>query len=267
IVKSLKFTWYQLPRALAEVFMPALDVVESSPNPTGGYYFNRYDLNQGRTHYPIAVPKMEIGRYIGNSPFTIEFFGQVDDELFRSSLIQDENGNEEHQEDIEVIWNGHYVLDLLKQPQSHTLITQIGELSKREKILSPYCGFVAPSMNGYQGFQRLTQIASAVEETIAAESVPESFAPIAFPNPFNAQTTLKIEIRPAPNNRLAQFEIIDVLGRIVKHVEIPLSADEDEITFVWDGQDSGGVPVSTGIYFVRCLLGNQQSLIKLTLVK
>lgn len=268
IVNAKKYQWYTLPRALAEVFMPAIDIVESSPNPSGGFYFNRYDLNNGRTHYPIAVPKIELGRYIGDLPFEIEFYGKVDDRLFYKNKTQISAQSGPYDHNLEILWHGHYILDLLKQPQSNSTITQIGDLSKQQKILSPYCSFVVPSANGYCGFVRLTQVSLAVEAEPQDGTLSSEFVNMtAFPNPFNSQTTLKIELSPQPGIHQALFEIVDMLGRTVTQIEVPVSPEDRNITFIWDGKNQDGLPVGTGIYFVRCTFGQIYHIVKLTLVK
>ncbi len=256
-------------RALADVFMPAVDVVETDPFPGGGIAFGRYKLNRGRFHFPVAIPYMEIGRFEGSSPFDVDFYGQVDDSLFHKTKTNVQPIESPLNDNLTTLWTSLKIRDMLQQPQSWQVIKDIGRISEEYGILSPYCGFVVPAPDGYDGFMRLMgddEIA-AVEQPVEETAVPEEFKLIAFPNPFNAVTQLQIQFQPLASTQTARLQIVDVLGRVVKQMEVDVAPGDGTLTLKWDGIDDDGLEVSTGVYFVRFQLGDQVQNLKLTLMK
>jgi len=75
----------------------------------------------------------------------------------------------------------------------------------------------------------------------------------AWPNPFVERTTLRFSLVQAGSPRI---DIFDVTGRLVRsfapggEIVGPISVD-------WDGRDTRGRIVSSGLYFVRVHLTNQ----------
>lgn len=78
--------------------------------------------------------------------------------------------------------------------------------------------------------------------------IPDEFALHQnYPNPFNPLTKIQYDIPKKTDHRLV---IYDILGRTVKTVaEGEIKPGYYEVT--WDGTDSYGVQVSTGVYFYR----------------
>lgn len=68
-----------------------------------------------------------------------------------------------------------------------------------------------------------------------------------YPNPFNSTTIIHYSLAEPADIR---FDIFDVLGRLVKQFE-----HEDLVSghhqLMWNGRNSSGVPVASGIYFGR----------------
>ena len=256
-------------RDLADVFMPAVDLVETDPFPTGGMAFSRYKLNNERTHFPIVIPYLEIGRHDGAAPFDIDFYGQVDDSLFYKTKSQPQPIESTFNDHLMKMWYSIKIRNMLQQPQSWNTIEEIGVLSEEQGILSPYCGFVVPAPDGYDGFMRLlgNDEIAAVEERIEESPIPEEFKLVAFPNPFNAVTQLQIHFQAPKTKQQAHLQIVDVLGRLVKEMDIDIAAGENHLTLKWDGLDDGGIPVSTGVYLVRFQLDSEIKTLKLTLMK
>ena len=67
------------------------------------------------------------------------------------------------------------------------------------------------------------------------------------PNPFGWRTTLRFDLPRAGQTRL---EIFDVTGRRVRML-VDGAMEPGWYTPVWDGRDTLGRPVSSGVYFVR----------------
>ncbi|MBN2413182.1 T9SS type A sorting domain-containing protein [candidate division KSB1 bacterium] len=270
LLTAFRIPTLDLELEIAEVFAPAADLVKVEMMPTGGYFFTKYDLNDGRTHYPVTFPVQELGRYEGGLPMETVFYGQVDGQTLRKDISVADTIDSKNNSKIEQLWHVKYIEDLLKQPQSFVTIEKIARLSKENHILTPYCGFVIPSPSGYKGFKRLVEVDTTdfqQEEPPADVILPDDFTFTAFPNPFNARTTLQIELPPADHVRPAEIRIIDVLGRIVREINLDVSSDQHLLKIFWDGTNDQNIQVSTGLYFVQCVIGNFNQTLKITLLK
>jgi hypothetical protein len=84
-----------------------------------------------------------------------------------------------------------------------------------------------------------------------------------YPNPFNPMTRIDFGLS-APGH--VSLRIYNVAGRLVRAiVSDERRAGRYEET--WDGKDSGGRTVSSGIYFYRLNAGNFESTRKMILVR
>jgi hypothetical protein len=86
----------------------------------------------------------------------------------------------------------------------------------------------------------------------------------AYPNPFNSQTLIPLEI--PGDERQASLVVRDVLGRRIRVlVAGPLAAGRH--TFSWDGRDDDGQAASSGLFLVELRLGDWRAASKLLLLK
>jgi hypothetical protein len=84
------------------------------------------------------------------------------------------------------------------------------------------------------------------------------------PNPFNPKTTIHYEV-PAGGAHVA-IEVYDVAGRLVTTLVDGLEP-EGERSVIWDGRDSGGEQMATGVYFYRLRSEGTDSIRKMLLLK
>jgi hypothetical protein len=98
----------------------------------------------------------------------------------------------------------------------------------------------------------------------------EVFTPSAFqlhanyPNPFNPSTTLEFTIGDRP--LVARVVIYNLLGQEIR--ELANSAfTPGRHSLVWDGRNSRGAQVATGVYFYRLESGEQSVTRKMLLLK
>jgi hypothetical protein len=84
----------------------------------------------------------------------------------------------------------------------------------------------------------------------------------AYPNPFNNSTIVQL------NGGDSDYEIsiYDVLGRIIRNTKVNNNIS-GSASFTWDGMDNGGLPVQSGLYFIKAHSGNFVQEIKVTLLK
>ena len=85
-----------------------------------------------------------------------------------------------------------------------------------------------------------------------------------YPNPFNPQTTIKFSL---PDKKTVRLEIFNMLGQKVRTlINAELAAGYHH--FVWNGKNSLGESVSSGIYFYRLQAGDSFVQIKkMTLIR
>ncbi len=86
---------------------------------------------------------------------------------------------------------------------------------------------------------------------------PELFYPVSFfldqnyPNPFNPETSIEFALPEAVDVKL---EVFNVLGQRVKTL-MDESLEPAKYRIIWDGIDSNGIQVASGIYFYRISAG------------
>ena len=90
-----------------------------------------------------------------------------------------------------------------------------------------------------------------------------------FPNPLSSSTTIRYTVG------IEQFwgeeevtipEVLSSTGGLVRRLLEETEAPGD-CSAVWDGRDSGGVAVASGVYFYRLRVGEVQLTRKMLLVK
>jgi hypothetical protein len=83
------------------------------------------------------------------------------------------------------------------------------------------------------------------------------------PNPFNPTTEIRFSI---PSTSRVSLDVFNVTGqRIVTLVDEILAAGQHSV--VWDGRDTDGNSVSSGIYFYRIVSGEFAATRKMVLLK
>ncbi|NQV41322.1 MAG: T9SS type A sorting domain-containing protein [Candidatus Marinimicrobia bacterium] len=85
----------------------------------------------------------------------------------------------------------------------------------------------------------------------------------AYPNPFNPNTTIAYAL---PERTDVEFEIFDVRGRLVKSWSLE-NQTGGEHTLLWDGTNTDGELVSTGVYLGVIMAEDYQSTIKMVLLR
>jgi hypothetical protein len=84
-----------------------------------------------------------------------------------------------------------------------------------------------------------------------------------YPNPFNPVTTIPYALPKAEHVTLM---IYNIQGQLVQTlVDRRMEAGNHVAT--WDGKDSRGIPMASGIYFVRMKSGDFLKVNKMTLLK
>lgn len=93
-----------------------------------------------------------------------------------------------------------------------------------------------------------------IEKKIVAESVneqPDYFSLKIFPNPFNRTVRIQFQL---PSDKLYNTEIYDLSGHCVW--DHSLTTQNGEYSFSWNGSDSNGDILPSGIYFLIVKAGS-----------
>lgn len=107
------------------------------------------------------------------------------------------------------------------------------------------------------------QILTAVEEEYGQGTLPLQLELASYPNPFNASTHFSFVL---PGEGPTELRICDALGRqVVLLSRGRLAAGRHAV--VWEGLDSRGQPVGSGVYFARLSAGNRAITHKVLLVR
>jgi hypothetical protein len=85
-----------------------------------------------------------------------------------------------------------------------------------------------------------------------------------YPNPFNPSTRIEFAL---PNAQRVDLAIYDVHGRMVKELIDYREYAPGTYTVDWDGTDSEGRKVATGVYFSRMQAGSYSTTRKMSLIK
>ena len=95
-------------------------------------------------------------------------------------------------------------------------------------------------------------------------TVPASFALSQnYPNPFNPTTNIEFAL---PQHETVKLEVYDILGRLVTTLA---NNDMPAGTYkvVWNGKDSRGQSVASGLYLYRLQAGSFTAVKKMLMLK
>lgn len=123
----------------------------------------------------------------------------------------------------------------------------------------PYHCAVHLSMHGVVVVTQVT----GIDDPTGKGLVPDKLGLMNYPNPFNAQTRIDLNLPQAGHVTL---DIYDITGRLAKNLlneYMPAGLS----TVIWDGTDSKGNPAATGVYFIRAQTDAQATIRRAVLLK
>ena len=88
-----------------------------------------------------------------------------------------------------------------------------------------------------------------------------------YPNPFNPLTTIPYVLGDDTGTATVQLDILDVRGRLVKTLVQGQQATGRRYEVIWDGTNTSGRQVSSGIYLSRLRIDGVPHSRFMTLVK
>jgi hypothetical protein len=84
-----------------------------------------------------------------------------------------------------------------------------------------------------------------------------------YPNPFNPQTTIRYQVA---QNADVKIEVYNIMGRLVNTL-VDQKLNQGSYTVVWNGNNTRGEFVASGVYFVKMSAGFFKQIRKMTLVR
>ena len=119
--------------------------------------------------------------------------------------------------------------------------------------------------------QRRLFVSKAKFPTTGIEDIPPFFSgsPREFslqqnyPNPFNSRTQFLYYL---PHPMSVTLSVFDIMGHEVKTLMSGMLGTGAHMAF-WDGTDSIGIPVASGVYFARLQAGQYQQVKKMMLLR
>ena len=105
--------------------------------------------------------------------------------------------------------------------------------------------------------------------TVSIDKDSQAVVPIAFsldqnfPNPFNPATTISFHL---PYRSEVELTIHDMLGREIRAMSIT-EKEAGSYSITWNGKDTSGVPVASGMYFYTLNAGEYTETRKMLLLK
>ena len=102
-----------------------------------------------------------------------------------------------------------------------------------------------------------------VEVVTEVDLLPKKTTVSAYPNPFNPEIQLKLELRQAA---ACELRIYDLKGRVVRHLHSG-NLPAGTTTLRWSGRDDGGRKLSSGVYWAKVAIGDLSFTERLVMVK
>ncbi len=105
---------------------------------------------------------------------------------------------------------------------------------------------------------------STVGIAVSAFALPKAFElQQNYPNPFNPSTTIEFSV---PTTAIASLTIYNALGQPIRELVNEI-VQPGHYSFLWDGLDSNGEPMGSGLYLARLQADGVEKTIRMLLMK
>lgn len=247
-------SWYdQLPNLLAQIaatlngFITNFDVATTLQDGFTYGKFTNFNLNQPIN---LTAPIVQFGRYSGTFSGTIQISGTYNFDLFTKKIEFDNIS--ETDSTLEQFWTGKQIDLLEHEPYSNDLADEIVKYSISKRVLSLYSAFLALEPN-----DTIKVCTSCIDESTLPTEVkeqPVSYGDTlkiqAYPNPFNSQTRIVVELPGSFSADELLLKIYDIVGQEVKSFDPSEFAGKSRIELIWNGKNDNGENAASGIYLM-----------------
>ncbi|MFA5833225.1 MAG: VIT domain-containing protein [Bacteroidota bacterium] len=236
-----------------------------------GFCSNRYsNIPTSSTEVSIDKTITQIGKYNGQFPFVLDVAGLFQGKTISTKITIPDSNVTIMDNTLESIWAGNYIAALESQPQNNSNTKTIIDASLSFRVLSKYSAFLALEPSDTlkacltcRDESKLVYVADGNDPLIPTN---DSML-VAYPNPFNPQTTLKVRLPKGITADQSKLHIFNLLGQLVKTFDISNATAGKYTDITWQGMSDDGKKVSSGVYFAVLITPTKYYSIKLLLTK
>lgn len=267
------YSWHETPNLndiVEAVFQEASSLKGTMDLHTtldNGFCYNRFNLSQSGEQLNLAAPLYQIGKYEGSFPFVLEVAGVTGDQVFSDAILIDEPYLFASDSIAAKTWTGQYIQELEASGGGNRVISEVIDLSIRNRILSLYTAFLAlePSRGG-EVCNNCTDESGGELTDITEISGPDSLLFLkAFPNPFHEAVTIQIATEQGVDWDGFQAGVYDLNGRKIRSLSLPKIVAGKQMELRWNGGNEKGLQAPAGIYYF--VLRSQKRQYSLKLMK
>ncbi len=214
-----------------------------------GFCYGRYmNTNVDQGIY-LNQPVTQVGKYIGEFPFEVNFSGVFNDVPFSYKKIIDENLISEADSIISTCWTGRFIDVLESQAHTTESIHEIINHSMGNRILSKYTAFLTlePGMEIEPDKDEEDDFAIHSEENIHKD---HDLIVSAYPNPFREKITISFDIPESIDSDQVLIRIYNIMGQVIKEIAVPKGYSGQEYNFIWDETNHSAKGIAAGQYVV-----------------
>jgi Ca-activated chloride channel family protein len=253
--------------AIAQTLTEFIDSFDFYTTLANGFCFGRYNLGPAASTIYLNRPILQVGKFNGSFPFVVQAAGVYQQQAFSKTITLT---NEKPSDSLAVeIWAGNYIASLEAQPQTNAIIKQILETSLRERVLSRYTAFLALEPSDTVKVCQDCKDESILISSVASreKEVPDDSLLSAYPNPFNAATTLSVRLPGHVKSENVSLKIYNLVGQVVRTFDLATNSTNRTYQFTWDGRNDAGQIAATGTYFLMLKTPVNRKTLKLVMMK
>jgi Ca-activated chloride channel family protein len=209
-----------------------------------GFCYGRYTMSGDNKIAYLNNPILQVGKYKGDFPFSIEISGEYKNQLFSQKIEIEEKDALNIDTIAEEMWTGQYIKDLESGQQRNDIINEIIYNSTENRILSKYTAFLCLEDTNQICYDCLDEskiIIGTDEKGLSMDSL------VVYPNPFVDKLTIELNCsNPSEINELA---IYNITGEKIYQFDVTeIHAGSNSL--IWNGSDSRQQMVKSGVYLL-----------------
>ena len=234
-----------------------------------GFTYHKFNQNYlGQSENPNK-PIIQMGKYFGDLPMTLNFMGASDGGLIAETKTLSEGDFFASDTLLRESWTGHYIKHLEGEASNNSDALEVINISKFERVLSKYTAFLALDIEN--GGEPCLDCWEYTEILIATDdlSEKEAFEIIleATPNPCSDGCRINFEYSGDYNGEVIVAEIFDAFGQLITTIDTRILEDLGKMEWFWGATDYNGRAVPDGIYFLTIKSQAGVQTLKLMVVK
>lgn len=232
-----------------------LSTIDLYTDAAAGFTFDRHLSVDPLDLTPVSATIAQIGRFVGEAPFEVNFSGFVGSAPFSIETTVAAQDLQPGSVNIGRAWAGYRLAQLEDRQQTNDVINETLTLSLQHRVLSQYSAFLALEPSDTTAAclvclddTNLTSIESA-DDLPRADSLMQ-----VYPNPVRESATILVALPEGVTSTQA-LRVFDILGREVK--QFTLQPGSRSASFSWDRTSANGDRLAAGVYMLSMQVGNQ----------